>query len=121
MTTLYRKRGKRYLPVAEEDQWGNGRWPEGFHLVYCKPGSLATRFRISPATAEMRAAAMEREDELRSILLNAMAARPRNRPVTRKEKEAWEAFVDAMGKNVYLLEYPSVQEVIDMFIAALLK
>ena len=112
MTTLYRKKGRRYVPVAEEDTWADNRWPEGFSLVYCRPGSRSARFSINPDTAGMQAAIMEREDKLQDILLDAMAVRPRIRPITPRQRAAWEALIAAFGDDRFLLEYASAQEVI---------
>lgn len=37
MTTLYKKVGRRYKPVAEHEEWDS--YPKGAHLVVCSPGS----------------------------------------------------------------------------------
>ena len=44
MTTLYKKVGKRYKPVAEHEDWDS--FPAGAHLVVCSPGSTRRRFSI---------------------------------------------------------------------------
>lgn len=37
--TFYRKKGRRYIPVAEYDSELSHSFGEGHSLVYCKPGS----------------------------------------------------------------------------------
>jgi hypothetical protein len=49
MTTLYKKVGRRYRPVAEHEEWDS--YPEGAHLVVCRPGSTMRRFGIEPDRA----------------------------------------------------------------------
>ena len=41
MTTLYKKVGRRYKPVAEHEEWDS--YPVGAHLVVCSPGSTLRR------------------------------------------------------------------------------
>ena len=55
MTTLYKKVGRRYRPVAEHEEWDS--YPEGAHLVICHPGSTMCRFSIDPDRAGLLAAA----------------------------------------------------------------
>ena len=118
--TLYEKRGKRYFPVREERYWDS--WPAGFHLVYADlDGGRSFRFNINPDKAEMQAAAKAREAELRKVLNDALAMRPTKRPVTERQAKAWEAFKRAMGNDGYIVEYDSVNGIIDAMIAELLR
>ena len=55
MTTLYKKVGRRYKPVAEHEEWDS--YPAGAHLVICQPGSTMRRFGIEPDRAGLLAAA----------------------------------------------------------------
>ena len=55
MTTLYKKVGRRYRPVAEHEEWDS--YPAGAHLVVCSPGSTLRRFNIDPDRAGLLAAA----------------------------------------------------------------
>lgn len=54
MTTLYVKRGRRYYPVSERDEYES--FPQGAHLVICEPGSRLTRFNVNPDRAGLLAA-----------------------------------------------------------------
>lgn len=119
MTTLYEKVGKRYMAVSEERMWDS--WPHGFHLVYSYPGGRSTRFKIEPETAALLAAAKAKEDAISKVLYEALYMRPTQRPVTEKQSKAWEAFKQAMGNDGYIVEYESVNGIIDRVIEVLLK
>lgn len=111
MTTLYRKHGRRYHPVAEFDTFD--AWPEGAHLVVCKPGSRVTRFRINPDRAPIAAAAEPIRDAVRDLVAQKLAMRPARPPVTPAQHAAWRRFVRVMGNDGYVVEYPSVSEIAD--------
>ena len=49
MTTLYKKVGRCYRPVAEHEEWDS--YPAGAHLVVCSPGSTLRRFNVDPDRA----------------------------------------------------------------------
>lgn len=119
MPTLYEKKGRKYIPVMEDRQWD--AWPKGFHIVYCEPGSRSVRFSINPETAGMRAAVMAKEDELRAEWVKRMAMKPTSRPITKKQKAAWEAFAAVMGKDGYVVEYGCMHDIIDAAMDILLK
>lgn len=114
MTTLYEKRGRRYIPVRDDRIWDS--WPQGFHLVYCKPGSRAVRFSINEDKAEVEATLMRCEDAIADTIRQAMQMRPTTRPVTKKQRAAWEAFAAAMGKDGYVVEYASIGEIAERVI-----
>ncbi len=63
MTTLYKKVGKRYRPVAEHEEWDS--YPEGAHLVVCRPGSTMRRFNVDPDRAGLLAAAERLREALK--------------------------------------------------------
>ena len=67
MTTLFKKVGRRYRPVAEHEEWDS--YPEGAHLVVCRPGSTLRRFRINPDTASLLAAAEPLRDQIRALVV----------------------------------------------------
>ena len=111
MTTLYKKVGRRYRPVAEHEEWDS--YPEGAHLVVCRPGSTMRRFDIDPDRAGLLAAAEPLRDQIMAIVVEKMRMRPTKRPLTLKQRQAWETFKGVMGQDGYLLEYPSVGEIAD--------
>ena len=113
MTTLYKKVGKRYKPVAEHEEWDS--YPEGAHLVVCRPGSTMRRFDIDPDRAGLLAAAEPLREQIRALVveLHRMRMLPTKRPITLKQRQAWETFKGVMGQDGYLLEYPSVAAIAD--------
>lgn len=119
MTTLYVKRGRRYYPAAERDEYES--FPKGAHLVICEPGSSLTRFNVEPDRAGLLAAAEPARERIRLAVVEALAMRPTTRPVTSEQRGAWDAFVAAMGDNRFIVEYPSVNEVADRAIEAIFE
>ena len=111
MTTLYKKVGKRYRPVAEHEAWNC--YPEGAHLVVCRPGSTMRRFDIDPDRAGLLAAAEPLRDQIRALVVELHRMRPTRRPVTQAQADAWHAFERAMGNDAYAVEYASVGEIAD--------
>ena len=111
MTTLFKKVGRRYHPVAEHEEWDS--YPEGAHLVVCRPGSTMRRFNIDPDRAGLLAAAEPLREQVRALVVEKMRMRPTKRPLTPQQRQAWETFKGVMGQDGYLLEYPSVAEIAD--------
>ena len=111
MTTLYKKVGRRYRPVAEHEEWDS--YPEGAHLVVCRPGSTMRRFNIDPDRAGLLAAAEPLRDQIQALVVEKMRMRPTKRPLTLKQRQAWETFKGVMGQDGYILEYPSVAAIAD--------
>ena len=111
MTTLYKKVGRRYRPVAEHEEWDS--YPDGAHLVVCSPGSTLRRFSIDPDRAGLLAAAEPLRSQIRALVMDLHKMRPTRRPVTLEQKAAWHAFERAMGNDAYCTEYASVGEIAD--------
>jgi hypothetical protein len=115
----YERVGRRYVPVAEYD----GDWMDSFHkgnhLVMVYPGGQSRRFNISPALAPMIAAGRYAEDAMSSAMVKASEMRPHNKPVTEKQKKAWEALAKSFGDDRYYIELPSAREVTEAGIKAM--
>ena len=111
MTTLYKKVGRRYRPVAEHEEWDS--YPAGAHLVVCSPGSTLQRFDINPDRAGLLAAAEPLRAQIRALVMELHRMRPPRAPVTQKQADAWHAFERAMGNDAYVVEYASVGEIAD--------
>lgn len=111
MTTLYKKVGRRYRPVAEHEGWDS--YPEGAYLVVCRPGSTMRRFDIDPDRAGLLAAAEPLRDHIRALMVELHKMRPTRRPVTMQQAAAWRRFQKAMGNDAYAVEYASVGEIAD--------
>ena len=114
MTTLYKKVGRRYKPVAEHEEWDS--YPEGAHLVICQPGSTMRRFNIDPDRAGLLAAAEQLRDQILALVVDLHKMRPTRRPVTMEQAAAWRRFQKAMGGDGCFVEYASVGEIADAVI-----
>ena len=119
MTTLYKKVGRRYKPVAEHEEWDS--FPEGAHLVVCSPGSTLRRFNVDPDRAGLLAAAEPLRAQIRALVMDLHKMRPTRRPVTMQQAAAWRAFQAAMGTEAYAVEYASVGEIADAVVDLIVK
>ena len=119
MTTLYKKVGRRYKPVAEHEEWDS--YPAGAHLVVCSPGSTMRRFSIDPDRAGLLAAADLLRAEIRALVMELHRMRPTRRPVTQAQADAWHAFERAMGNDGYVVECASVGEIADAVVDLIVK
>lgn len=106
----YEKVGRRYVPVAEYDNELLDSFPKGNHLVMCYPGGSSRRFHIDPNYAAMIAAGRVAEDSICDALRKASDLRPKNTPLTLKQKKAWENLVKEFGESARMLEWPSARE-----------
>lgn len=109
---LYEKVGRRYQAVAEYDNVMFDSFPKGNHIVMCYPGGQSRRFNIDPAYGPMIAAGRYAEDAISRTIMEHSSLRvpDKERPLTDAQRNAWEAFSKAMGKEVYALEYCSYRE-----------
>jgi hypothetical protein len=116
---FYEKVGRRYVPVAEYDNTLMDSFPKGDHLVMCYPGGSSRRFNINPAYAPMIAAGRVAEDAISKAVVKASEMRPHNRPITEKQKKAWEALAKAFGDDRYYVEIPSAREIAEEGVKAM--
>lgn len=119
MNTLYEKRGRRYVPVAESVAIDS--LPSGAHLVVVEPGIRSVTRRIDPAEAAIRAACRSIEKDVSRALLNGLEMRTTSRSLTPKQANAWQALKDAMGDDRFIVEYPSAQEIVNEVCAVIRK
>jgi hypothetical protein len=115
----YEKKGRRYVPVAEYDSIYLDSFPKGNHLVMCYPGGQSRRFNIEPAYAPMIAAGRVAEDAMSKAVQKASEMRPHNKPITEKQRKAWEALAKAFGNDRYYVEIPSAREIAEEGIKAM--
>ena len=120
MMILYKKVGRRYKPVAEHEEWDS--YPEGAHLVVCRPGSTMRRFDIDPDRAGLLAAAEPLREQIKDLVVEQLRMRPTREPVTQKQADAWRAFQAEMGNSGYAVSYPSAHAlsdaVVDLIVGA---
>jgi hypothetical protein len=117
----YEKRGRRYYPVAEYDSTYMDSFPKGNHLVMCYPGGTSRRFNVEPNYAAMIAAGRVAEDAISKAVMKASEMRPHNRPITEKQKKAWEALAKSFGDDRYYVEIPSAREIAEEGIKAMMQ
>lgn len=115
----YEKVGRRYVPVAEYDNDLLDSFPKGTHLVMSYPGGSSRRFNIDPNYAAMIAAGRVAEDAISSAVVKASEMRPHNRPITEKQKKAWENLAKAFGDSRYYVEMPSAREIAEAGVKAM--
>lgn len=116
---FYEKVGRRYVPVAEYDNTLLDSFPKGNHLVMCYPGGSSRRFNINPAYAPMIAAGRVAEDAISAAVVKASEMRPHNKPITEKQKKAWENLAKAFDNDRYYIEIPSAREIAEEGIKAM--
>lgn len=115
----YEKVGRRYKPVAEYDSQYLDSFPKGNHLVMVYPGGSSRRFNIDPDYAGLMAASRVMEDALSTAIVKASEMRPHRKPITEKQKKAWENLANAFGEDRYYVEIPSAREIAEAGIKAL--
>ena len=116
--TLYVKRGRRYVPVAEHTTYDF--MPEGHYLLTVKPGSKQCTLLVTPDEAPLKAAMRHPIDVLATLLRDASKGRPSREPITEKQRAAWDRFVKDYG-DVYGLLLPAAQEVAEKFLRAMVE
>ncbi|MFZ9848834.1 MAG: hypothetical protein ACO3EE_11905 [Flavobacteriales bacterium] len=117
----YEKKGRRYVPVAEYDSEYLDSFPKGNHLVMVYPGGSSRRFNIDPNYAAMIAAGRVAEDAISAAVVKASEMRPRNKPITEKQRKALENLAKAFGQERYCIELPSAREIAEEAVKAMQK
>lgn len=117
----YEKRGRRYVPVSEYDSEYLDSFPKGSHLVMCYPGGSSRRFNIDPAYAPMIAAGRVAEDAISHAIYQASEARPKERPITSRQREAWEEMKHAFGDEFFSLTLPSSRDLAETGVKAMIE
>lgn len=116
---FYEKVGRRYKPVAEYDSTYMDSFPKGNHLVMCYPGGSSRRFHVEPALAPMIAAGRYAEDTISKAIVRASEMRPHRKPITERQRKAWENLAKEFDNDRYYIELPSAREIADEAIKAL--
>jgi hypothetical protein len=94
-------------------------FPKGAHLVMCYPGGSSRRFNIDPNYAALIAASRVAEDAISKAVVKASEMRPHNKPITEKQKKAWENLAKAFGDDRYYIEITSAREIAEAGVKAL--
>lgn len=115
----YEKRGRRYYPVAEYDSDLLDAFPKGSHLVCVYPGGKSTRYGVDPAYAPMIAAGRVAEDAICTAMHKASEAKPKEYPITERQRAAWEEMKKAFGDEFFSLEFASIRDLAETGVKAM--
>jgi hypothetical protein len=115
---LYRKRGRRYYPVAWHSDEIRGLMTEGCYLVEQRADGVRTRSVISPDRARLLAAARVMQDAMVAAMMKESKLRPAVQEMTHSQYSAWKAFKAEMGDGL-MLERPSVYAIVEAVIVSL--
>lgn len=116
---FYEKRGRRYHPVYEYDSVLLDSFPKGNHLVLVYPGGQSRRFNVEPNHAAMIAAGRVAEDAISGAISKASEMRPHRKPITERQRKAWEALARAFGDERYYVEMASAREIAEAGVKAM--
>lgn len=118
---FYEKVGRKYQPVSEYNDELMMAFPKGTHIVMCYPGGQSTRYKIDPAFGPMIAAGRYAEDAIREAIYKESEARPKERPITERQRAAWEEMKDAFGDEFFSLTFSSTHDLAEAGINAMQK
>jgi hypothetical protein len=118
---FYEKVGRRYMPVKEYDGDLVSALPKGNHLIMCYPGGRSTRYNVDPDYAALSAASRVAQDVMAQALVKASEMRPKKKPLTPEQKQAWDNLKVAFGNDMYTLHVDSAHDVAQAGLDALQK
>jgi len=107
MSTLYEKRGRRYVPVREDSY--PDHLPAGSYLLLIRPGMRSITRLIGEDHAGFLAAAHAARDEMARRISEATRPEP-TRAVRGKLRKAWEAYKAIAGDELLMLQVPSAYD-----------
>ena len=103
MSTLYKKVGRMFVPVAEYSNEAIDSFPKGTHLVISYPGGQSRRYNIDPNYAVMIAAGRVAEDAICRAISKASEMRPQRTPITLGQQRAWKKLAKEFGDELATL------------------
>ncbi len=114
---IYRKVGRKYVPIQWYDPAYMNGMPEGTHLVMVRGNGTHVRYKIEPAAAPVLAAALWAKDALTSALLYHTSGKMRVTQTDEKTQRAVKAYQDIAGSDKHVVfDVPSVNDAVDAFI-----
>lgn len=109
--TIFRKVGRKYVPVGEYDPAFMDHWPYGINMVVVRDGHTMYRYQVDPNTAGLLGAGLMCKDAIAKAIHQAAEMRPNPAPVSERARELWEELREELGAGAYFLEYPAVSEI----------
>lgn len=120
--TIYRKVGRKYVPVGYNDPSYFNIVNNGSHLVTVSPGGRHIRYNVEPAAAPLLAALSRAETAMVRVLLDATSAKLRVNRLSETEVLASQAYTAIAGSDMHpTFDGPSIQSAVDAFKAALIE
>jgi hypothetical protein len=116
---FYERVGRRYRPVYEYDQTLMDAFPKGTHIVMCYPGGTSRKYGVDPNYAAMIAAGRVAEDVISRAIYQASEAQPKERPITERQRAAWEEMKAALGDEFFSLTLPAARDIAEAGVAAM--
>jgi hypothetical protein len=116
---FYEKQGRKYVPVSEYDNDFLDSFAKGTHIVMCYPGGKSTRYNIDPAFAPLIAAGRYAEDAICTAMHKESEAKPKERPITERQRKAWEEMKAAFGDEFFSLHFPSIRDLAETGVKAM--
>ncbi len=114
--TLYRKQGRRYVPVSEYERMQGDEWRQGCNLTVITPGVTFHRVSVKPSKAGLLAALYLHREACIEAIRKMTEARPIiKEPLTPKQAKAWQQWQDACG-SLHAVEIPAVAECFDAIV-----
>lgn len=118
-TIFYVKQGRRYVPHSSYSTEFCDSFPKGTHLVMTYPGGSSRRYNIDPNYAAMIAAGRVAEDAMCKAISKASELRPRNAPITEKQRDAWQELASAFGDELATLQIDSARDIAEAGLSAM--
>jgi hypothetical protein len=116
---FYEKVGRRYKPVYEYDQVLMDAFPKGTHIVMCYPGGQSRRYSIDANYAAMIAAGRVAEDEICRAMYKASEAKPKETPITERQRRAWQEMKKAFGDEFFSLHFACTRDIAEAGVQAM--
>ena len=116
---FYEKVGRRYKPVQEYDDDLIDAFPKGAHLVMSYPGGTSRKYNVDPNHAAMIAAGRVAEDVMSRAIYQASEARPKERPITERQRAAWAEMKAAFGDEFFSLTLPAARDIAEAGVEAM--
>jgi hypothetical protein len=116
---IYKKVGRKYVPVRYYDSNFDRGFPEGSSLVTKMGNSELRQYKIDPAHAPMIAAGKYAYEGMLDGLRAASEMRPKTAPITKKERALWEEMKKVMGDSAFYVQFPSLHDIADGGIKAM--
>jgi hypothetical protein len=120
MSTLYKKIGRRYVPICDSEAYqglSNGCW-----LVTVEKGSVRTKQAIQPANAALEFAAILKTQKIVDYLYQVSQARPTSTPLTKKQQELFKRIQKLPPKDQLLhWQYDSLQDMAEKILEKILE